>query len=407
MNERLRPRTFNGSLYEERSVTLRYSPELLTNELERNDLESTAQSEGLRLLELGPYRNTRMFLLDESTLMKTGTYKSLDGCFSTALCKKMGIRKAVFSSGANAGSALSDYGARSGLETFFFCPTTTLYKLDADLFSKPETHLIGVEGSDRVVKDAAALFSARTGIAQIPQIEWRLASAGYRALFVSEAMQHLSHGFSWFTQSVCAGYGPIGFYRLLGKLSSASSIPREWVPKFLGIQQAGLSPIVAAWNNHYSTLPPFTSDAWSETSIEPTLYNAYPSQTYPLLHDVLSTFGGSMMDVRHAEFEGYAQAFAGMLQSVGIELTRVPLNGMSVYLEKAGLLAGAGTLKAIEEGRISTSETVLISLSGGAGPKPTRPAVPERWISAEKYQDQVENYASEIIERQNHSQREV
>lgn len=401
------PRTFNSCLYEERAVTLRYATDLLTNELERKDLEGTAQSEGLRLIELEPYRSTRLFLLDESTLMKTGTYKSLDGCVSTALCVKKGIRQAVFSSGANAGSALSDYGARSGLETFFFCPTTTLYKLNADLFSRPETHLIAVEGSDRVVKDTAALFSARTGIAQIPQIEWRLVSAGYRAMFVWEAMERLSHGFSWFTQAVCAGYGPIGFYRQLAKLSAAGRIGQEWIPKFLGIQQAGLSPIVAAWNNHYSTLPPFTTDAWSETSIEPTLYNAYPSQTYPLLHDVLSTFGGSMLDVRHAEFEQYSQVFAAMLQGVGIELTKVLLNGTNVYLEKAGLLAGAGTLKAIDEGRIVPSETVLISLTGGAGPKPTRPAVPERWISAEKYQDQVESYAIEILERPNHLRREV
>lgn len=405
MNEKFSQHTFNGCLFEQRSVTLRYSPDLLTNELERNDVESTSQSEGLRLIELEHYRHIRMFLLDESTLMKTGTYKSLDGCISTALCKKKGIQKAVFSSGANAGSALSDYGARSGMETFFFCPTTTLYKLNADLFSRPETHLIGVEGSDRVVKDAAALFSARTGIAQIPQIEWRLASAGYRAHFVAEAMRHLSHGFSWFTQSVCAGYGPIGFYRLLGKLISAGSIPGEWAPKFLGIQQAGLSPIVTAWNNHQSTLPPFTGDAWSESSIEPTLYNAYPSQTYPMLHDLLSTFGGNMMEVRHAEFDGYSETFAAMLQRVGIELTKLSFNGTSGYLEKAGLLAGAGTLKAIDEGRIPPSQTVLISLTGGAGPKPTRSVVPERWISAEKYQDQVESYATEILEKQ--SQRKI
>jgi hypothetical protein len=254
-----------------------------------------------------------------------------------------------------------------------------------------------VEGSDRVVKDAAAHFSTLTGFAQVPQIEWRFISAGYRALFVSEAMQQMSRGFSWFTQSVCAGYGPIGFYRLLTTLSSSGKIRNDWVPKFLGIQQAGLSPIVSAWNQQYDSLPPLTTDRWSEASIEPTLYNVHPSQTYPLLRDLLSTYGGSMMDVRYAEFDDYARTFSEMLLGIGIELTTMQHNGENVVREKAGLLAGAGTLKAIDEGRITPSESVLISLTGGAGPKFKNQATPEYWISALNSQDEVEKYADEVL----------
>ena len=46
-------------------------------------------------------------------------------------------------------------------------------------------------------------------------------------------------------------------------------------------------------------------------------------------------------------------------------------------MEQAGLLAGVGTLKAIAEGRIAKGETVVCSLTGGAGPAPMRPAQAE------------------------------
>jgi len=99
------------------SVVLRYAPALLDG----TDVLATSRQEGIRILDLGSWRGVNLKLLDESSLMASGTYKSLDGCLSTALCRKEGIQRAVFSSGANAGSALSLYGATTGLESFFFC----------------------------------------------------------------------------------------------------------------------------------------------------------------------------------------------------------------------------------------------------------------------------------------------
>jgi hypothetical protein len=108
-----------------------------------------------------------------------------------------------------------------------------------------------------------------------------------------------------------------------------------------------------------------------------------------------------MMDVRHAEFDDYAVAFSEMLQRVGIELTTMQQNGSSVVREKAGLLAGAGTLKAIDEGRIGASESVLISLTGGAGPKFKDQAVPELWIAAQNSQVEIAKYANEVLKDRN------
>ena len=362
------------------SVVRRYAPALGASGLTEKDLAATSQREGMRLLELPTFRGVRLLLFDETTRMKTGTYKSLDGCFSTALCMKHGYRQVVFSSGANAGIALTDYGGAAGLETYFFCPATTLYKLDASLFQRANAHLIAVHGSDRTVKEAARTFAHRLGAPVIPHLEWRLWSATCRGLFLAEQMQTRDSPMHWFSQSVCAAYGPIGVYRTFAALVDAGQLSARSIPKFLGIQQAGLSPMVQAWTEGRSSLPePAT---WRDEAIEPSLYNVYPDQTYPLLHELLMRWGGDLRALESVEFATWQKEFVQMLSTTDIRLTTRTVNNETVYLERAGVMAGAGALKAIAEGRIKPGETVVCSLTGGAGPAPRHPAEPESWIDA-------------------------
>lgn len=361
----------------DRSVVLRYAPALLHGSLATEDLLATSRQEGIRVLDLGTWRGVNLQLLDESSLMASGTYKSLDGCLTTALCRKRGIPRAVFSSGANAGSALSMYGATSGLETFFFCPAGNLNKLDGVLFARPTAHLIAVEGSDRRVKQAAQLMSERLDAPVIPAIEWRMLSAGCRGLFLAE--QILRHGQQpdWLVQAVCAGYGPLGIYSALADLVAAGSLDKAKVPKFMAVQQGGLCPIVRAWEQHQSTLPPLTDTDWHERPIEPALYNVHPDQTYPALYRTLQQWGGDMTAIHQAEFDQYGPEFLARVESAGVKLTRVN----EQIIERAGLLAGAGALKTIAEGRIASGATVLCALTGGAGTAPSKPAVPQQCIS--------------------------
>jgi len=352
----------------ERSIVLRYAPSLFPEV----DVAATSRQEGARILDLGSWRGVHLKLLDESSRMASGTYKSLDGCLSTALCRKEGIRRAVFSSGGNAGAALSLYGATTWLDSYFFCPANNLPKLDGALFERPTAHLIAVEGSDRRVKQAAKRFAERIGAPVIPKLEWRMLSASCRGMFLAEQILG-GQRFDWLVQAVCAGYGPLGMYRTFERFAG---LP---VPKFLAVQQGGLCPIVHAWEQHRDTLPPLSDDRWHETPIEPALYNVYPDQTYPALFRLLQQCGGSALAVHQAEFDRFAPEFLQRVEQAGVTLTR--RNGQ--ILERAGLLAGAGALKAIAEGRIPSGATVLCALTGGAGPLPSKPAVPERWIRLE------------------------
>jgi threonine synthase len=360
----------------DRSVVLRYAPALLNGSLTTESLLACSRQEGIRVLDLGSWRGVNLQLLDESSLMASGTYKSLDGCLSTALCREQGIGRAVFSSGANAGSALSLYGAATDLETFFFCPADNFNKLDGALFDRPTAHLVAVEGSDRRVKRAASLMAERLGIPVIPAIEWRMLSAGCRGLFLAEQILRRRQPLDWLVQSVCAGYGPLGIYEAFAGLVTSGSLAPAKAPKLLAVQQGGLCPIVRAWEQQRDTLPPLTDTDWHEKPIEPALYNVYPDLTYPQLYRTLRQWGGDALAVHQPEFDEYSPEFLARVERAGVKLTRV--NGQIV--ERAGLLAGAGAFKAIAEGRIPEGSNVLCALTGGAGAPPAKPAVAEHRI---------------------------
>jgi threonine synthase len=311
---------------------LRYASNLFSDLVSYDSLIQASQSEGFRMLELHPYQGVRIFVMDESTRMQTGTYKSLDGCLTTAICNQDGETRIAFSSGANAGTAWTQYGSRIGIETFFFCPPTTLYKIRGELFDNKQTHLICVGGTDRDVKKAANFFGEMTKVRVVPQIEWRFLSAGVRGMYLAEEMKVRDAAFDWFAQAICAGFGPIGIYRTLCRMTQAGTIPNSWICGFLGVQQSALSPIATAWKNRESHLS--TPGAWKQSqAIEPGLYNTHPSETYESLADILSFTNGDVVDVEYQEYENFKTEYVGRLEEAGIRLTMRPET--NDYLEKA------------------------------------------------------------------------
>ena len=324
----------------ERSVVLRYAPALLGDLTETEDLLACSRQESMRVLEIGSFEGVNLTLLDETSGMASGTHKSLDACVSIALCRKLGIRRAVFSSGANTGSALSLYGSSIGLESFFFCPAGNLGRLDGTLFERTSAHLIAVEGSDRRVKQAARLFSELVGAPLIPKIEWRMLAAACRGLFSAEQILRNGRHFDWFVQTVCAGYGPLGIYNALGSLVRGGCLDSKEVPKLLAVQQQGLSPIVEAWQHGQAGLPPQTGAEWKEDPIEPVLYNAYPDQTYPLLYRTLVTWGGEATAVDKADFDCYGRDFLTRVEAAGVKLVRATSGRRGAHPATGGSVGG-------------------------------------------------------------------
>ena len=144
------------------SIVLRYRNALTFGAPEEDSvykdfLKKTSIREGARIFPLLTYRGVDIHILDESSLMHTGTLKSIDGCITISKCKLKGYERVVFESGGNTGTALTEYGQRAGLETFFFIPEENVPLLNSRIFEPGKAHLISVV-EPGLVKKAAGLF---------------------------------------------------------------------------------------------------------------------------------------------------------------------------------------------------------------------------------------------------------
>ena len=381
-------------------MILRYHRGIGCDELHEDDYRRASLREGARILEFLEYKGVQIYLDDESTLMASGTFKSLEACFAMALCRKRGYRRVAFSSGANLGTALSLYGRAAGVETFFFHPDNTSWKLDKAFFATPAAHLISVDKPEREVKKAALLFAEVTGMPHIPAAEWRFVATGLRALFVFEAIRQRQLRFDWISQAICAGYGPTGFYDRAGQLLGEGAIGKEMVPKFLGIQQESCSPMVRAWRKRHPRLEADDVVTTSEDLLDRALYNTNPEGSYPLLHRHLLRYGGELRALRREEYERRLPLVRQQLANCGIHVKTRQVDGREEIMEKAGIMALAGTLEAIDEGTIRPGETVASFFTGGAGDFSGHEGVPECLITQEDDLTLAVKRYSRKIERQ-------
>ena len=213
-------------------------------------LLDTSIREGARIFPLLTYRGVDLHVLDESSLMQTGTLKSIDGCLTAAKCRLRGYERVVFESGGNTGTALTAYGQKAGLETFCFVPEANVPLLDSRVFERETAHLIAVADAG-LVKKSARLFRGLNGIQHIPDVAWRYEASRFRGCFILEhSMRH--GGFDWLVQTISAAFGPIGIYSVLHGFESGL----DRIPRFLGIQQEANCPMYKAWTSETRELDP-------------------------------------------------------------------------------------------------------------------------------------------------------
>ncbi|MEJ2084929.1 MAG: hypothetical protein P8Y44_04525 [Acidobacteriota bacterium] len=363
------------------SIVLRYRDAVRFEAEDKDDrrfkkhLDRTSLMEGLRVVPVLEYRGVSIDILDESSLMATGTLKSVDGCLAAARSLHEGFDRCVFESGGNTGSALTRYGECVDLESYFIVPTENLSVLDSSIFVRPRAHLIAVDNPGQV-KPAAARLAQLQGLRRIPAPGWRYQSSTLIGCFVLE--HFLAHGsYDHMVQSISAAFGPIGIYKVLAAFGNGLKLPR-----FVGIQQAANCPMFRAWRgqNGEETKPVrSTSELLSRV-----MYDSEPHTygTFEKLGLLLRETGGDLETIDHDEFfTGLQASFDGssltdLLDRAGI---RIGLRNGEV-IEKAGMMALIGTLKQIEKGEIVSGSRVLVCLSGGTA-QPDGQAKPDARIS--------------------------
>jgi hypothetical protein len=364
-----------------RSVALRYRAILPGPGAERDRafeerLLAASQREGLRAFPLFVHRDVAVDVLDATSLMRTGTHKSVDGCVTTAHCLQAGHRRVVFESGGNTGTALTAYATRAGLETFLFVPADNLPLLDAPTFAAPGAHVIAVEDA-REVKASARAFAEREGIPRVPELAWRHEAARLVGAFVLEHC--LVHGRpDHFVQGISAAFAPIGIYRSLAPFREGLG----GLPAFLGVQQAANCPMVRAWRGGEGEARPVARTGGLLARV---MYDEASRSygTFGELRELLEASGGDLTTIDGEEFERWLHV------SVDGRTPLAHLAGHGVVIaqrggdvvEKAGLMGLAATLREIESGRFRRGSRLLVSVTGGTA-LPAGRVSPERTIRA-------------------------
>ncbi len=360
-----------------RSVVLRYRNAVRFENDDQDDarfkrhLDRTSLKEGLEIVPLMEYRGVSIDVLDESSLMTTGTLKSIDGCIAAAKSLFQGFERCIFESGGNTGSALTRYGECVDLESYFVVPAENLTILDSSIFERSGAYLIAVDDPGEV-KPAAARLAEIECLRRIPEPEWRFQASTLIGCFVLE--QFIENGpYDQMTQSISAAFGPIGIYKVLTAMGAGSPLPR-----FVGIQQAANCPMYRAWRGQDAVpAKPVRSTARLLTRV---MYDSQPHTygTFEKLEQLLNETDGDLETIDHDEFfRALDRKIEGMslieiLDRAGI---RIGLRDGEV-IEKAGLIALIGTLKQIDRGLIAGNSRVLVCLSGGTA-CPDGRAVPD------------------------------
>jgi hypothetical protein len=367
----------------EQSVVLRYRKALRNgHSAEEHErfvgwLEKTSIREGARIFPLLEYRGVRIDLMDETSRMQTWTLKSIDGCVTTAMCKMLGYERVVFESGANTGAALTCYGIKAGLETFFFLPEENLPLVDRRIFENEKAHLITVDHPG-AVKRAARLFGRICGAKHVPETPWRYAASQFRGCFVLEEV--LKRGpYDWMTQSVSAAFGPIGIFKMLCKYERQAGM----TPRFLGIQQEENCPMYRAWLNGNGVIRPIPVNS-TRNLLTRAMYDFAPHTygTYRHFQELLRQTQGKMTTINRCEFDTFLERrFDGLSM---LELLRG--NEIDIgheVVETTGIMGLAGTFKEIDRGTIPAGTRILACLTSGIC-KSDGKAEPERRLKSKR-----------------------
>lgn len=351
----------------ERSIILRYRncvfPVIAGKKkisLDDNTFQDVSILEGSKIYPFIYYKDVKISILDETSLMASGTFKSLDACISLAIAKSQGIKTLVFESGGNTGTAFSIYAAMLKLRTFLVMPLDNLYLLSEKSFLKPYNYIIAVKNA-KDTKIVSEKISKLTLGYRIPRLEWMYIAATFRGYRILEYLLEKG-GIDWLSQTISAGFGPIGIYRVL---NSCKKTLLYNIPRFLGVQQAENCP-------YYKKIKGVKPEEITSTKdlLIPIMYDFSPFsyQAFDAFKEIID-YHGRILTINKDEFNIFTQKY---LNPRGIVWWLLEENGTFIYkensniIDKAGLVGLAGVFKAVDSGVIKKGQAVLHALSSGS-----------------------------------------
>lgn len=354
------PRWFiDESFSAEESVVLRYR-KLHSFQIGLPELAASSIREGCRVFPFMRYRAVEISLLDAVSLSATGTFKAIDACVVSALAKQAGITKCALASGGNTGFARARYAERLGIETYWFYPADNEYLIPAEARTAKGIHLFPIEDPGKVKAACNGFVATHPDVALIP-VEWKTSSFESLGGFIAEKSVELG-GFDWVAQTVSAAFAPLAYCRVLKQLVHTGVLAKK--SRFLGVQQQENCFMYKAWKKHEQQGPIATTN----DLLLPVIFDTEP-HTYRTQEQFFSLLREHQGDLNTISREEFGEFESNFVPTHGL-IAALRSNGVPVKVaegrlqERAGFVALAGVLKAIDAGEIAPGSRVLSVLSG-------------------------------------------
>lgn len=282
----------------------------------------------------------------------TGTFKDREMSFVISRSKELGQNNLVRYSTGNTGIALTAYAAKAGLNSFFFGPKISEYKLLCPRKTS-RNKVILIDGTNYDVKMYAKRFVQENKLNEIAPFHEQCEA---NATIAYEQFEQLPE-IDYYAQPTASGPGLAGFYRGHQRLVEWGAEKKKSVPAIICVQISEASAAYKAWSSGKETMS--EKDIISEypkRPFEPTLFSTNPPANYPCLLEAVKKTGGCFTEATPGFVEQQSTEFFGALEAKGIRLNK--------EAEKSGLLGYAGIIKLIKEGRIKKNKSVLLLITG-------------------------------------------
>ena len=330
-------------------------------------------AEQVRILDsVIEYRDVGIDLLDESSMMRTATFKAPLAAVAVAQALRDRRRRFVTVSAGNTAEAMAAYAVPHGMECFLFVTGISHYKLDSHFLNHPCVHLFELDVPEQQLKQIGAEFGRQMQLGMLPAPEHQLNANKLRALYLAEEYERGRRWYDWTVQSISGGFGPIGFYKGMEELVVNGRWPADEIPSFLGVQQEGNCPLTPNGAATGSAGVPL---------IEPTLYATRPSGAAELRR-MTRHYGGGFVKVGNRSYFDREKQLLDMLAAHGLAVGRSLFTPEQPLVERSGLLALLGALEAVDQGMIPRGSRVLVCFTGGCSPDLREPVQPEFKLAA-------------------------
>ncbi|MFB6094178.1 MAG: threonine synthase [Halanaeroarchaeum sp.] len=268
----------------------------------------------------------------------SGSFKDRGATATLSRAAELGVDRVVEDSSGNAGAAIAQYAARAGIDAEIYVPADAkASKLDA--IRRVGATPVPVEGSRRDVT-AACVEAVEEGDAWYASHAWNPAFfAGTSTVALEVAAQR-----DWSVPDALVlpvGHGTLflGAHRGFRALAAAGWTER--VPRLLGVQATGVSPIADALHGGSSDGEPAPNDAADGIQI------ADPVRNDEILEAVAATDG----DVVAVGQDATEDALAS-------------LHGAGFYVEPTSAVAVAGLRDYRERDVLGPGDDVVVPLTG-------------------------------------------